>query len=65
MNEFQKRLLRQVTEANLRAWKAGHGVYPQRLLKEEWDLTGDGKPRFEAQLEGYNPLAWRPKEELQ
>lgn len=64
MNTFRKRLMTQVNAANVRAWEHGKQLYPQKLLQEEWDLAGDGKPRLEAQFEGFNPLAWRPKEEL-
>ena len=55
MNNFRKRLLRNNNQANMRLWEKARKVYDQRTLREEWDLTTEGHPRFESQLEGDNP----------
>lgn len=63
MRNFRKHLMSQVNAANVRAWEHGKALYPQKLLQEEWNLTGDGQPRLEAQFEGYDPQVWQPKED--
>jgi hypothetical protein len=62
MNQFRKRLLAQITAANLRLWENKHIVFPQRVLREEWDLITDGKPDFRAQPEVKHLGVWRPRQ---